>query len=44
VVRDSPALIVRGVLERSEEGVANLLADRFEPLQVAVTHRSRDFQ
>jgi error-prone DNA polymerase len=44
VVRDSPALIVRGVLERSDEGVANLLADRFEPLQVPVSHRSRDFQ
>ena len=44
VVRDSPALIVRGVLERSEEGVANLLADRFEPLTVPVSHRSRDFQ
>jgi error-prone DNA polymerase len=44
VVRDSPALIVRGVLERSEEGVTNLLADRFEPLQVPVAHRSRDFQ
>jgi error-prone DNA polymerase len=44
VVRDSPALIVRGILERSDEGVTNLLADRFEPLGVGVTHRSRDFQ
>ncbi|CAN5442035.1 hypothetical protein BH09ACT4_BH09ACT4_23410 [soil metagenome] len=44
VVRDSPALIVRGILERSAEGVTNLLADRFEPLTVSVTHRSRDFQ
>ena len=44
VVRDSPALIVRGVLERSPEGVTNLLADRVEPLRVAVAHRSRDFQ
>jgi error-prone DNA polymerase len=44
VVRDSPALVVRGVLERSEEGVTNLLADRFEPLRVPVAHRSRDFQ
>jgi error-prone DNA polymerase len=44
VVRDSPALIVRGVLERSVEGVTNLLADRFEPLRVNVQHRSRDFQ
>ena len=44
VVRDSPALIVRGMLERSAEGVTNLLADRFEPLRVDVQHRSRDFQ
>jgi error-prone DNA polymerase len=44
VVRDSPALIVRGILERSAEGVTNLLADRFEPLRVGVMHRSRDFQ
>jgi error-prone DNA polymerase len=44
VVRESPALVVRGILERSAEGVTNLLADRFEPLTVGVTHRSRDFQ
>jgi error-prone DNA polymerase len=44
VARDSPALIVRGILERSDEGVINLLADRFEPLTVPVAHRSRDFQ
>ena len=44
VVRESPALIVRGILERSDEGVTNLLADRFEPLRVTVPHRSRDFQ
>jgi error-prone DNA polymerase len=36
--------VVRGILERSPEGVTNLLADRFEPLEVAVSHRSRDFQ
>ena len=44
VVRESPALIVRGILERSEQGVTNLLADRFEPLRLGVVHRSRDFQ
>ncbi|MEO6533333.1 MAG: error-prone DNA polymerase [Pseudolysinimonas sp.] len=44
VVRESPALIVRGILERSDEGVTNLLADRFEPLRVGVMHHSRDFQ
>jgi error-prone DNA polymerase len=45
VARDSRALIVRGILERSDEGVINLLADRFEALPLGeVTHRSRDFQ
>jgi error-prone DNA polymerase len=44
VLRDSPALIARGMLERSPEGVTNLLADAFEDLRVGVRHRSRDFQ
>ncbi len=44
IARDSPALIVRGILERSSEGVTNLLADGFEPLRVGTAHRSRDFQ
>jgi error-prone DNA polymerase len=43
VARESPALLVRGILERSEEGVTNLLADAFEPLSAGVLHRSRDF-
>lgn len=44
VLRDSPALIARGILERSPEGVINLLADRFDDLRVGVVHRSRDFR
>lgn len=44
VVRDSPALIARGMLERSVEGVTNLLADGFEDLRVGVQHHSRDFR
>ncbi|HAN24731.1 MAG TPA: error-prone DNA polymerase, partial [Microbacterium ginsengisoli] len=44
LARDAPALIVRGMLERSPEGVANILADRFEDLRVGVEHRSRDFR
>jgi error-prone DNA polymerase len=44
VVRDAPALIVRGIVERSVEGVTNLVADAFEDLRVGVAHRSRDFQ
>ena len=44
VARDAPALIVRGMLERSAEGVTNILADRFEPLALVTPHRSRDFR
>jgi len=44
VARDSPALIVRGILERSPEGVANVLADAFEDLRTGLAHRSRDFR
>jgi error-prone DNA polymerase len=43
VARSSPALIVRGKLERSPEGVINVVADRLEPLPIMVVHRSRDF-
>ena len=44
IARESPALVVRGILERSPEGVLNLVADRFEPLPVAARTVSRDFQ
>jgi error-prone DNA polymerase len=44
LARDAPALIVRGMLERSAEGVANIVADGFEDLRVGVQHRSRDFR
>ncbi len=44
LLRDVPALIARGMLERSAEGVTNLVADGFEDLRVGVTHRSRDFR
>ena len=43
VVRDSPALVVRGMLERSPEGVTNLLADGFSLLAMAPKTKSRDF-
>jgi error-prone DNA polymerase len=43
VARSSPALIVRGKLERSPEGVVNVVADKLEPLPIMVVHRSRDF-
>jgi error-prone DNA polymerase len=44
VARDSPALIVRGILERSKEGVTNIVADRFEPLLLSAKTTSRDFR
>lgn len=43
VARSSSALVVRGKLERSPEGVVNVVADRLEPLPIMVTHTSRDF-
>ena len=44
IARDAPALIVRGVLERSKEGVINVVADRFEPLVLGAKTASRDFR
>jgi len=44
IARDSPALIVRGMLERSPEGVINVLADGFQDLRTGIEHRSRDFR
>jgi error-prone DNA polymerase len=44
VARGSSALIIRGTLERSPEGVTNLLAERLEPLLVGIKHSSRDFR
>lgn len=44
IAREAPAMIVRGILERSPEGVTNLVADRFESLTVSAPHRSRDFR
>ncbi|WP_336697839.1 error-prone DNA polymerase [Curtobacterium sp. USHLN213] len=44
VAREAPAVIVRGILERSPDGVVNLVADRIEHLSLSVRTRSRDFQ
>ena len=44
VARSSPALIIRGVLERSPEGVVNVIANAFEPLASPVGVSSRDFR
>ena len=44
VARESPALVVRGILERSPEGITNLIADKFESLTLGAQTRSRDFR
>lgn len=43
VAREAPAMIVRGVLERSPDGVINVVADRMEWLTMAARTSSRDF-
>ncbi|MBK7820301.1 MAG: error-prone DNA polymerase [Tessaracoccus sp.] len=43
LLREARGLIIRGILERSAEGVINLLAEHVEPLPVSVRHTSRDF-
>jgi len=44
VARSSPALLIRGKLERAE-GVTNLIAEKIEPLSLAApTTKSRDFR
>jgi error-prone DNA polymerase len=44
VAREAPAMIIRGVLERSPDGVINVVADRMESLTMAAKTTSRDFQ
>ena len=44
VARSSPALVIRGAVERSPEGVVNIIADAFEPLPSPAGITSRDFR
>ncbi|WP_298227316.1 error-prone DNA polymerase [Gryllotalpicola sp.] len=44
VARESSALVVRGILQRSPEGVISVVADRIDPLPIAVRTTSRDFR
>lgn len=44
VARSSPALLISGALERSPEGVLNVIASTFEPLAAPTSVSSRDFQ
>ena len=44
VAQGAGAMIVRGMLERSKEGVTNLVADRLEPLRLSAKTSSRNFR
>ncbi|MBE0008471.1 MULTISPECIES: error-prone DNA polymerase [unclassified Arthrobacter] len=44
IARESSGVLVRGMLERSSEGVVNIVADKFEGLTMKATTKSRDFQ
>lgn len=44
VLRESSAVIIRGILERSPEGVMSVVADAVEALASGVPVTSRDFQ
>ncbi|MGX5695062.1 error-prone DNA polymerase [Agromyces soli] len=44
IAREAPAMILRGVLERTVDGVTNLVVDRFESLTMSAPTRSRDFR
>ncbi|WP_369802218.1 error-prone DNA polymerase [Sinomonas sp. R1AF57] len=44
VAQQAPAMVIRGMLERSKEGVTNLVADRLEALPLRAKTSSRDFR
>lgn len=44
IAREAAAMVVRGILERSEEGIVNVVADRFENLPLKARTTSRNFQ
>lgn len=44
IAQAAPAMVIRGMLERSKEGVTNLVADRLEALPLKAKTSSRDFR
>jgi error-prone DNA polymerase len=44
VARTSAALVVRGLIQHTEDGVLNLVADKCEQLLVRASPKSRDFR
>jgi error-prone DNA polymerase len=44
VAREAGGLLIRGMVERTDEGVVNVLAERLERLHLGLHTRSRDFR
>jgi error-prone DNA polymerase len=44
VAREAGGLLIRGMVERTDEGVVNVLAERLERLNLGLHTRSRDFR
>lgn len=44
VARESAALVVRGILQRTPHGAITIVADALEPFELGVGARSRDFR
>lgn len=44
ITREASGVVVRGILERSAEGVVNVVADKFELLKLRTSTKSRDFR
>ena len=44
IAREAQGMVVRGILERSPEGVVNIAADQLQQLRLPVEMKSRDFQ
>jgi error-prone DNA polymerase len=43
-LRDSSAIIVRGLLERSPEGVVSIIADGVEKVSLSVPNAARNYR
>ena len=44
LLRDSAAIVVRGLLERSSQGVVSIVADAVETLDLGVADAARNFR
>jgi error-prone DNA polymerase len=44
VARESGGLLIRGMLEKTADGVVNVVAERIDKLDLGLRVRSRDFR